>query len=611
MDPTLIIFGIRALIRLAREGVAAFNQFERDRPALFPDGLSADFRQIDFIRTTFIPDHQDLLTGTGAFAKYWSGTAPAKVPGAMEALYIGAVQLFSEDQAKKKQVTPRKGVEIGGAVMIQQWANGKGPVGPVGRMVIAMADVGLEFVGANPSLLGVGGNGEKLIGALATNLADMIPDDGDALGPKSQLAERFVGIFLRAGLKTLDEQPNLVVREEHLQTLIKNTLPPIIAALPANLADQARWRDVADALLGPAASAAISTVAANPRAFLGARFDPNQAIGALTQAMLQQAAKTGLKQEFTEAGFIGLYQAALGVAAERPELFLGRPGTPAQQLASDLFAKLAATFKTAPPPFNADLGTELAVAVLDTVKQDGPRFIDKGGPWENLVVSLSMQVVDGLKSGLTDPATGGISSVLSEQQLIELARTFLTQAAKTPGMIAGGNTELQAVVGGVAKAMAADKNLLLAPDDWLGIAAVAAEEAAANPQRLFKINDSTPAGAIGSELIKDLLSVAGTELAKGGRASGGVLFGATLREAITVALRSTSGNPKAAVDNQAALKGLAETLSELVRTHPTQYGAKEWLTLYRTLITRVLQSGALGPLADAQIAKILEGGLAA
>src|SRR5262249_16220040 len=88
MDPTLIIFGIRALIRLAREGVAAFDQFERDRPALFPDGLSADFRQIDFIRTTFIPDHQDLLTGSGAFAKCWSGTAPAKVPGAMEALKL-------------------------------------------------------------------------------------------------------------------------------------------------------------------------------------------------------------------------------------------------------------------------------------------------------------------------------------------------------------------------------------------------------------------------------------------------------------------------------------------------------------------------------------------
>ncbi len=570
--------------------------------------MSADFRQIDFIRNTFFPDHADLLMGNGAFAKYWSGTAPAAVPGAMEALYIGAVKLFAEDQAKKKQVSPRRGVEIGGAVMIKQWADGKGPVGPIGRMVLTMADIGLEFVGANPSLLGVGGNGEKLLGALATNLSDMIPDDADAMGPKSQLAERFVGIFLRAGLQTLNDQPGLVVREEHLQQLIRNTLPPIIAALPSGLAEQSRWRDVADALLGPAASAAISTVAANPAAFLGATFDPNRAVGALTQAMLKQAAATGLKQEFTEAGFIGLYQAALGVAAARPELFLGRPGTSADQLASDLFAKVAGTLKTAAPPFNSDLGTALAVDVLDTVKQDGPRFFEKEGPWENTVGTMALQVIDGLKVGLTDPASGGIKSVLSQQQLVELARTFLAQAAKTPGMVAGGSTELQSIVGGVAKAMAEDKNLLLAPDDWLAIASVAAEEAAANPQRLFKINTTTPAGAIGTEVIKDLLSVAAVDLAKGGRKGGGVLFGATLREAITVALRSAAGNTKATVDNQVALKGLAETLSDLVRTHPEQYGSKEWLSLYQSLIGRVLHGGPIGALTEAEIRTVLEGG---
>ena len=86
MDPTLILFGIRALIRLAREGISAINQSEPDRPALFPDGVSADFHPIDFIRNTFFPDHADLLPGRGAFAKYWPGTAPPAVPGAMEAL---------------------------------------------------------------------------------------------------------------------------------------------------------------------------------------------------------------------------------------------------------------------------------------------------------------------------------------------------------------------------------------------------------------------------------------------------------------------------------------------------------------------------------------------
>jgi hypothetical protein len=221
---------------------------------------------------------------------------------------------------------------------------------------------------------------------------------------------------------------------------------------------------------------------------------------------------------------------------------------------------------------------------------------------------MALQVIDGLKVGLTDPASGGIKSVLSPQQLVELARTFLAQAAKTPGMVAGGSTELQAIVGGVAKAMAEDKNLLLAPDDWLAIAGVAAEEAAANPQRLFKIDTTTPAGAIGTEVIKDLLSVAAVDLAKGGRKGGGVLFGATLREVITVALRSAAGNTKATVDNQVALKGLAETLSDLVRTHPEQYGSKEWLSLYRSLIGRVLHGGPIGALTEAEIRKILEGG---
>ena len=608
MDPTIIIFGIRALIRLAREGVAAVNQFERDRPALFPDGVNPDFRQVDFIRDTFFPDHVDLLTGDGVFAKYWAGTAPANLPGAIETLYIGAVQLFSEDQAKQKKLPTGRGIEIGGAVMIQQWADGKGPVGPVGRMVLSMADIGLEFVGANPSLLGVGGNGERLLGALATELSEMIPDDGDEFGPKSQLAERFVGIFLRAGLRTLNDHPEYLIRQDHLQQLIRNTLPPIVAALPQGLAEQSRWRDVADALLGPAAGAAISTVAVNPQTFLGGLFDSHKAIGALTQAMLQEASNTGLKQQFTETGFISLYQAALGVAAERPELFLGRAGTPAEELSADLFAKVASTFKDAPPPFNGDLGADLAVAVLDTLKQDGPRFFDKENAWENVVGAMALQFVNGLRDALKDPITGGIKSVFSQRQLIELARVFLTKAAQAPGMIAGGSTELQVIVRGVAKAMAEDRNLLLSPSDWLTVAAVAAEEAVANPQRLFKVNDATPAGAIGSELIKDLLSVASVELAAGGRQQGGVLFGPTLCEAITVVLRTVAGNVKAAVENQLALKGLATMLSEFVRTHPDQYGSKEWLFLYRTLIGRVLHAGPIGVLTEAQMRRILEGG---
>jgi hypothetical protein len=92
MDPTLIVFGIRTILRLAQEGTAAFNQYQRDRPALFPDAIEADYRKIDFIRDTFIPDHIDQITGDGPLARYWGDLVPdPNVPNATEVLYMAAV----------------------------------------------------------------------------------------------------------------------------------------------------------------------------------------------------------------------------------------------------------------------------------------------------------------------------------------------------------------------------------------------------------------------------------------------------------------------------------------------------------------------------------------
>lgn len=167
------------------KGLPLSTKYQRDRPALFPDAIEADFRKIDFIRDTFIPDHIDRITGDGPLASFWGDLVPdPNVPNATEVLYMAAVQLRAEMAARRSQLAPGRGIEVGGALMIQQWAEGKGPVGPIGRVVLTMADIALEFVGANPALLGLGGNGEKLIGAVATNLAEMIPDDSGEFGTK-------------------------------------------------------------------------------------------------------------------------------------------------------------------------------------------------------------------------------------------------------------------------------------------------------------------------------------------------------------------------------------------------------------------------------------------
>ena len=602
MDPELILFAIRSLIRLGREGAAAIDQYERDKAVLFPNGITAGFDRIDFITEVFIPAHQELLRGDQPLAKLWVDNAPAlDVPGAEQTLFVMAVQLKANDD-KTASLSPQRAVALGGAVMIKQWASGKGPLSPIARMALTIADIALEFVAAKPSVLGVGGTSEKLLESFATNLSQLIPDDGEQFGPKTQFAERAIGIFLRAGLTTLSDESGELLNKQALQQLVKNSLKPVIDALPSDLAAQSRWRDVTDALLGPAASTALSAIAGNPRAFLGGEFDPNTAIGALTQALLSEASKNDLREDFSQRGLIALFHSAVGVAAERPDLFLGRIGQkPAGQIASDLFGKVAAALKSATPPFDSDLGLDLAATVLDTLKTHGAGFIDKNDGWENMIGAVVLQVVDGLKNGLG--ANGGsIKSLLSRQQLAEFARIFLTQAAQTPGMLTGGNTELQGIVRGVAQALAQDTQQLLSPDDWLAIASAVASETMANPQRLF--NAALPSGGIGVGLIGDILAVAEVS---GGRAQGSVLFGPTLREAIITAVHAVAGNSSAATAGQAALKDLATKLTDTVRAKAGDLGSKEWLLLYRTLITRVLQGGAMGTLDDAEIDQLLKG----
>ena len=277
VDPALIVFGIRAMVRVSRTASAAYAQYVRDRAVLMPTLDYPPFGELDFIRDMLAePDQRWRILDGGPLAASWDPATNGPrgdVPGAGEALYLAAVQVFAERRAAEADLPPQRGAEVAGEQLIAQWGKDEGPMRPLGRLVSVLADVALEFVGANPGVLGVGGNGEKLIGAFAANLAEMIPDDAADAGPRSRFAEQVVGIVVRAGLDTLARHPDAVVGSRPLQQLVRTIVPPVVQQLPADLSEQARWRDVVEALMGPATGAAIATIAGDPRLFLQATPD--------------------------------------------------------------------------------------------------------------------------------------------------------------------------------------------------------------------------------------------------------------------------------------------------------------------------------------------------
>lgn len=632
MNPIFVITAVRGLIRVGRTAADAFEQYAQERPIWLPDAddLPSDaVADINRIAQDY-PAFQTLLAEDEEFRKLWADHAPTDAANASEIVYAAALRfrdraLLDADPAAGDQaeyVAAQTGDELVGGILVGQWATGKGPVTPATRVVLALADVALEYVGAQPQVLGIGGNGERLIGAIAAGIAAAVPDAAtrETLGPRDRFAERLGALVLRSGLQAMVARPELVFGEKHLQTLLSNSLPPVLDAMPSgpdSLQRQIEWRAVTDAFFGPAVAAAMETIAANPGAYFGDEVGPETAAGVMVSGLLKAAARLDWETRLSGEGLMALFRAAAAVAAQNPALILGeltgedlkdpQKRDAAEEVAVRLFESVAAMLAAKPAPFGENLGVQVAVAVLDGLKNAGPRLFPPSDPWQNVAGGVVAEILDGFSESLLDDNKNLKQTVFSADKLVDLAKVFVGQVVKTPHMVAGGDKELQRVVANVARAMAADDHLLLTRDDWIRIAGVAAREAALNPGRLFGINDSNPDGLLASELIGRMLKTAGEDfLAADGRV-GPVLVGETLRNAVVISLRTVGGNVEAAVTNLDAIDALAKNLNDAIAQRQLRMGGREWQKLYMALLPGVLRTGELPVLTDDQINRILTG----
>lgn len=617
MNPMFVITAVRAAIRIGRTTADAFEQYAQEKPILIPDAkrLQGDV----VVRTRQLihefPEFERLLTREPELRALWRDSAPTS-PEARETLESVAERFEKRTFGAGSHLAAQSDAEIVGGVLVSQWARGKGPIRPWARIIVAMADVSLEYVGSNPELLGVGGNGEKLIGAIATAIAERIPDDEtrDKLGPRDRFAERLAGLVLHAGLKTLSEQRSLVFGEPHLQKLLENTIPPIIDALPADsIEKQVEWREVVDALAGPVVSSAMETLAQNPVAFFGQSFAADRAAGVLTVGVLKAASDLDVKERFSREGLLELFRAAAGVASEHPELILGEllnadlteanNRSDAEALALNVFKSVAAALKDQRPPYDR-IGPAIAVAVIDGVKDSTAALFGADEWWERSVSALTKEILDGLGEAISDEKSLR-ETVFNETQLVELARVVIDQVAETPHLFVGRNGEVQRVVAAVARAMTADKHLLLSAKDWTEILRVAAQEAAINPGRLFGINEQALGGSLATDVITRLLTAAAEDLGRDGRTAGPLLAGANLREAVVLVLRAASGRTAQVLEARMDIEKLVKSLNQAAGQREYTIGGKEWLHLFRALLPRAIGGIEIPPLDDAEIASLL------
>jgi len=604
MNPSLIIFGIQSVVRLGRMSSDALEQQARDDKAIFPEIKKPEFNKMVFVNGFFNKDENTkYVTGVNApYREYWEGTASKRDANSLDALFTAANKITAERGGNLNQ-----SLAPSAAVLVKQWDHKSEPLSPWARVILTAGDIALEYVAINPTILGGNGNGEKLIIAYAMNLSALLQDNGK-FGFKEGFAQRLSAMFLRAGLKTINDHPEWVVSEEHAVTLIANTVKPLVDALPTDITSQLKWQELADALMGPVASAALQTVANHQTAFLGSDFAPEKAVGVVTRALFLEAAKDGLGDEFTKEGLLGLYTAALGVAAEQPLLFLGDGSDPEDKFTQELFTTFMTILKDSPPPFDKEVGVALIGASLEAVGSNAHRFTGEGKPWEQAAADIVKSLTTNLSSAIT--INKNIKNVFSKSQLTEFGRIVLMHVVQTPRMLLGTkNAAWDGVIVAIANAMKVDDKLLLTGDDWLQIVSVASEEAAANPARLFKLDVNNPDSVLAGELISTVLKSASKILLTPDLSARTVLYGKTLRESIIVTLRATSGNPEAAHASISKIDDLVTELNTFVARNSERYGNKEWMRLFRVLLSNVLDGRSTPVLDTDKVEELLKGGL--
>ena len=282
MNPSLISFGILSIIRLGRVTNDALDQWARDSKAVFPKIDVPNFKPRTYVNSFFnLEENRHFVVGdTAPYAEYWDDPAVKSEKSAIDALFTAAFKIEAE-----RGDEPNREWTQGGAILVEQWHPTKDrPISPWAKIILTAGDIALDYVAANPSILDIDGNGEQIIAAYARNLSALLPDDGQ-FGVRENFAQRLTGAFLRAGLSTISENPEWLVSEDHLQELISSYVTPLLDKLPDTITEQLKWQKISEAIMGPAAKAALLTVAKHQTAFLGKDLKPDKALGAVTQAL--------------------------------------------------------------------------------------------------------------------------------------------------------------------------------------------------------------------------------------------------------------------------------------------------------------------------------------
>lgn len=593
---TNVLFVVQSVLRLGTAARRAYQDGVIDEAIVIPEVdvalLTSRERALDVIDGAIRDEVLVLAEWEADYERVRRKDASAAGLAAQRRLLDRAAEL---DVAFRLE-TDREALNV-----LAQWSSDANRQSFYGRVGIELADIALDYVGANPALFGAQGNGAKLITGIATDLSELLPDPDDPNPATGSFAEGALRVFVEGGLRALDARIGVRVDEAHLRDFARATLAPIIEAVDRGDQDGQRWFDLRDEFLGPVAEAAIGALARNQAAFLGEDFAPGTRAGELARSVLLAVKDDGIADDLGVEGLTRAWGAMLDAVLSRPELFLGSGEHDGDVLTRRVLVGAVTTLRSSSPPFDRELASSLLASTFDVLGANAALIVGDvdAGDWSTALAEVGGVLVEEVAAGLADGVRRGddpriLQRLFDREQADELLRIVLTEVTANPGMIVGGAApEVRTLVTIVGEAMGRQQSLLMSGREWLQVVEDVARVVAANPGRLISVDGLVPAEEqLLHRLLRALLTAA-ADAAALGRAGGSVLFGRTLAEALRTAVAAAAGNATRALRNAEQVGKLAAALDAFAREHSGEIGRDEWELLFRTYVAAVIDTGRL------------------
>lgn len=647
ITPSLFVAAVNGLIRLGAKAVQAMEDGALHGDIAVPATIVDRMRQ-GTLSTLVLEEifyREELWKAPGApFSGLFAPTATtlfehneAVDEDARDALLLAASDYVAQTVWKIGPPAHGGGFKISDApaqsamVMLthKAWAS-KGATtiwGDIGRELAVFAT---DLIAAQPDIIGLRGRTGQFVGGLARNLNTIIGPDAYVDQTRAmRFEERAVRVFARATLNTLATEPKLALRDEQWAPVITGFLAPLNADVAARKLSEAPALDHLNRLLtGPMAHGLLSAISQRADTFLTGKAGANTALGVVSREILTDlvsldAEAFDVRKVFTEQGAVSVMVSALDVVERQPELFAR--GVGAEGAAKQTFLRaLAKSVKAAPPPYNKDsLRPDISGVALETASlYFSQRLVEQSGSsdWSGAAADVGVAIIETLFAGFKDAASGQSTAPFAKLAdrtfTIDLLRIVASHVARTPGMVAGGKArpEVASFAKAIAQMIAEDTRGLLHAEDWRKLVGEVCTLAAANPGALFAIRaDAPPDQQIAVSLTSAFFKHAATRFsADDPRAQGRLLFGETLRDALTATLHAAASVSMRPQDVPASAKAMTDFITRLEALAQSEdrglrMGASEWRYVYRHFIAAILTRGDAAAISNDQIRAVLLG----